>query len=145
PEVLCDPGRRGGNAIRAEETGVERRDVVREKFLRVAFWVDRDEAHLQPLPVLAELIFHRLELGKRRRTYVRAAGVAEEHHHRLAAEIGKSARLAGVVGEREILAVIGPRDIGILERRARPTAAGERECRKDEPGPDAQVSAHAKK
>src|SRR2546429_6668569 len=145
PEVFRDPGGRGGIAVQPEKCGVERRHVVREKFLRVALRVDRDEEHLQPLPVLAELIFHRLELGKRRRTYVRAAGAAAEHHHRLAAEIGKSARLARVVGEREILAVIRPRDIGILERRARPTAACDRECRKDEPGPDAQVSAHAKK
>ena len=108
-------------------------------------WAAAQEHLCRVDPVLAELIFYRLELGKSRRTYVRAAGVAEEHHHRLAAEISKSARLAGVVGEREILAVIGPRDIRVLERRARPAAAGERECRKDEPGPGAQVSAHAKK
>src|SRR5258707_14818319 len=94
PEVFCDPGGRSGIAVQPEKTGVERRHVVREKFLRVALRVDRDEEHLQPLPVLAKLIFYRLEFGKCRRTHVRATGVAEEHHHRLSAEIGKSARPA---------------------------------------------------
>ena len=145
PEVFCDPGGRGGIAEEPEKTGVERRNVVREKTLRVALRIDRDEEHLQPLPVLTELILYRFELGKRRRTYVGATGVAEEHHHHLATEIGKSARLARVVGERKILAVIGARDIRILERAARPAAAGERECGEDKPDPCPQVSAHAKR
>src|SRR5258708_20438612 len=114
PEVFRGPGGRSGMGVGAEKSGVECRYVVCEKLLRVALRVDCDEEHLQPLPVLAELIFYRFELGKCRRTYVGAAGVAEEHHHRLAAEIGKSARLARVVGEGEILAVIGTRDVGVL-------------------------------
>src|SRR6266568_2744015 len=133
PEVFCDPGGRRGIAVEPEKTGVERRNVVREKFLRVALRVDRDEENLQPLPVLAELLFHGLQLGKRRRTYVRATGITEEHHHRLAAKIGKRARLARMVGERKIPAVIGARYIGVLERGARPAAAGERKCGKDKP------------
>src|SRR6266581_9640311 len=145
PEVFRDPGGRSGIAVEPEKTGVECRYVVCEKFLRVALRVDGDEEHLQPLPVLAELIFYRFELGKCRRTYVGAAGVAEEHHYRLAAEIGKSARLARVVGEGKILAVIGARDVGVLERWARPAAAGKRECGEDKPGHCPQVSAHAKK
>src|SRR5712692_3344221 len=145
PEVFCDPGGRGGIAEEPEKTGVERRNVVREKTLRVALRVDRDEEHLQPLPVLTELILYRFELGECRRTYVGATRVAEEHHHHLAAEIGKSAHLARVVGERKILAVIGARDIRILERWARPAAAGERECGEHKPDPCAQVSAHAKR
>ena len=62
-----------------------------------------------------------------------------------AAEIGKGARLARVVGERKILAVIGARDVRVLERWARPAAAGKRECGEDKPGHCPQVSAHAKK
>src|SRR5206468_9882509 len=131
PEVFRDPGGRSGIAVETEKTVVECRDVVREKLLRVALRVDRDEEHLQPLPVLAELILYRFELGKGRRTYVGATGIAEEHHYHLAAEIGKTARLARVVGERKIPAVIGTRDIRILERGARPAAAGERECGED--------------
>src|SRR5712692_1244452 len=145
PEVFRDPGGRSGISVEPEKTGVECRYVVREKLLRVALRVDRDEEHLKPLPILAESIFYRFELGKCRRTYVGATGVAEEHHHHLAAEIGKSARLAGVIGERKILAVVGARDIRVLERGARPAAAGKRECGEDKPAQCPQVSAHAKK
>src|SRR6266853_1338938 len=89
PEVFRDPGGRSGIAVETEKTGIECRYVVREKLLRVALRVDRDEEHLQPLPVLAELILYRFELGERRRTYVGATGVAEKHHHHLPREFAR--------------------------------------------------------
>jgi hypothetical protein len=46
-------------------------------------------------------------------------GVAEEHHHHLALEVGQGARLAGVVGQGEVLGVVQPGDIGIVELQFR--------------------------
>ncbi|MNT60153.1 hypothetical protein D3C72_1977110 [compost metagenome] len=44
-------------------------------------------------------------------------GVAEEHHHRLALEVGDGAHLAVMVGQREVLAEVRRAgDVDIAER-----------------------------
>ena len=88
-------------AAEAEEARVERRHVLRQQLRRVALGIDRDEQHLHPLAVGAELAFTALQLGQRRRAHVRALREAEEHHDDLALEVGERARLAVVVGQAE--------------------------------------------
>jgi hypothetical protein len=61
---------------------------------------------------------HGFAHGRQRgRADVGTLGVAEEHDHGLAAEIGEAGRLAMMVGEAEILAPIDRRQIGGDEAR----------------------------
>src|SRR5215470_7378170 len=141
-ELLRHPGGRLSVPVEAEKARIEGRRVGREHVSRISFRVDRDEENLHALAVLPELIHRSLQLRERGGTYVGAARVAEKHHDHPAAEVRQRARLAGVVGQRELLAVVGPGYVGVLERRARTAARGERRRgeQRGEKGP--QVSAH---
>lgn len=125
-EVLRYPRGRGGIAIQPQKSRVKRRDVVREKLLRVALGIDRDEENLQTPSVFAQLVLHCFQFGECRRAHIGAAGIAEKHDHHFASKIGERPHSAGVVGKTEILAVIRTRDVGTLEGGSRCIAADER-------------------
>jgi hypothetical protein len=104
-----------GRAAQADEALVEGRHVGGQQFLGVALGVEGDEQHLHLVGLRSQLLHHAGHFGHRGRADVRALGIAEEHHHHLALEVGQGARLAGVVGQREALGVIEAGDVGVLE------------------------------
>jgi hypothetical protein len=126
-------GFRNGLRIRVEpeEARVEDGHVLRQQFLRVALGVDRYEKHLHLGGIAAEQLHGLGHPGHGGRTYIRALCVAEEDHHRLAAEIGHGARLASVVGQREVPRVIRLADVGVAELRPA-VAAGQQQGQREE-------------
>ena len=65
----------------------------------------------------AQLLHHARHFGHRGRADVGALRIAEEHQHHLALEVGQRARLAGVVGQREVPREIEAGQVGVLELR----------------------------
>ena len=133
-EVLGRPERSRSVAVKAYESGIERGNVLREHLLRVALRVERDEEHLHLVGVGPQFLHHFLQFHQGGRANVRATRIAEEHHRHLAAEVGERARLAGVVGEREALGVVGAGDVDVLEFRAARVASREQQEHRDPRG-----------
>ena len=95
------PGRRAdlvGRAGQAMEAGLVGVDVLLHRRRVVPLWIDRDEDDADLCPGQLERI---ADVGQRGRTDVRAVGVAEEDHHRPAAQRGQVEGVTVLVGQAQ--------------------------------------------
>jgi hypothetical protein len=106
-----------GAAAQGHKVRVEVGHVGLEHLGGIALGVHRHEHALQFAAIRAQGFLHLGQLGQGGGAHIRALGVAEEQRHHLALEVLQAAGLAVVVGQLEILGIVGAGDVHRLELR----------------------------
>mgnify|MGYP006269712705 CR=1 FL=1 len=88
-------------------------------FWRVALGIKCDEQNLQLVGIRSQRLHDAAHVGQGRWADIRAVRITEKNKDELATKIYHGPRLAVVIGERKILAVVEARDIGIGKHRFR--------------------------